>query len=190
MAKEIICLDTGGDHGPAFNALTELQQRFVLASLQLGGANDAEACRIAGYETAHFPQMGYQLARNSKIIAALAEEAQRRMTGAAMLAASRLVQIVSDHHHKDNYKACIELLNRSGLQFIQKHEVIHSDNRGRDDLIRDIVRMALDNHMDPKTVLGFDPKNVVEGSFELLERAEPEMDEETRRELFGDEDGE
>lgn len=181
-------LDTGAGHGPAFGALTELQQRYVLASLQLGGRNDAEAVRIAGYDTKYPDQMGYSLKRNPKIIEALREEAERRLTGGAMLAASALVAIVLNPLHKDHYKASVELLNRSGLEHIQKIEVNHSDNRGRDELIKDIVRMALDQKMDPSKLLGYDPfkkGEVVEAEF-----TEVVMSDEERRELFGDDDSE
>ncbi len=164
MSNEILFLDPEQPHGPAFAALTEMQQKFVIASLILGGGNDAEAARVAGYAPEFAKQQAYTLMRKPSVVAALKEEAELRITGGAMLASSALVAIVKNPLHKDHFKACIELLNRSGLQFIQKHEVIHTDNRAAAELVRFIKTMAQKNNLDPATLLGYDD-GVVDAAF-------------------------
>lgn len=142
MTNEIIVLDPEGTHGPAFSALTEKQQKFVVASLMLGGANNAEAARCAGYSTEQARQRGWELMRMQHVIAAMKEEAELRMQGGAILASSALLAIVTNPLHKEHFKACVELLNRSGLQFIQKHEVVHTDNRTAAELVAYIKQTA------------------------------------------------
>jgi phage terminase small subunit len=156
MENAIIVLDPNEDHGPAFSACTPMQQKFVLASLTLGGGNNTEAARMAGYERTTASQQAHALIRKPNVIAAMREEAERRLQGGAMLASSALVAIVNNPLHKDHYKACIELLNRSGLQFIQKSEVIHTDNRTAAELVAFIRLMAKKNNLDPATLLGHD----------------------------------
>jgi phage terminase small subunit len=176
MSNEVIVIDPNEEHGPAFSALTEMQQKFVIASLMLGGSNDAEAARMAGYEVTTARQQGWIVSRKPNVIAAMREEAERRIQGGALLASSALVAIVHNAQHKDHFKACIELLNRSGLQFIQKSEVIHTDNRTAAELVNFIRVMAKKNGIDPATLLGNDEPpaienlNVVEGEFKEVDQ--------------------
>jgi phage terminase small subunit len=174
MTNEIIVLDPEQTHGPAFSALTELQQKFVVAQLILGGTNDAEAARVAGFSQDRAKQTGYDLMRNQRIIAAMKEEADLRMQGGAMLASSALLAIVKNPLHKEHFKACVELLNRSGLQFIQKHEVIHRDDRTAEQLVAYIRQVA------PK-LLGVS-QEVVDA--EYVEVHDPEL-----AALLGEDDG-
>lgn len=142
IQQEIILLNPAEDHGPAFSALTDKQKRFVLATLMLGGSNDAEAIRMAGYDTHLERQMGFQLSRNPKIIAALREEADRRMKGGALLAASKLMAIVRNDLHPDHFKAVKELLNRSGFPTITQHNV-SVEHRDMTDVEKDHRIIAL-----------------------------------------------
>jgi len=167
MTNDLIVLDPEATHGPAFSALTEMQQKFVIASLMLGGSNEAEAARCAGYEVTSAKQAAHALMRKPHVIAAMREEAEMRMNGGALLASSALLAIVKNPLHKEHFKACIELLNRSGLQFIQKHEVIHTDNRTAAELVAYIKQVA------PK-LLGV-PQDVVDAEYSEVDQSLSEM---------------
>lgn len=169
-------LDDDGTHGDAFNALTTLQKRFVLCHLVLGGRNAAEAARVAGYASGTWKQSGYALLRKRSVIAALREEAEKRMSSHALTASENLLRIVGDATHKDNFKATIELMNRAGLQFIQKHEVIHTDHRLAADVLASIVALAVRTGQPVKALLGYDPEQVTDAEVEEVEEDQPTDD--------------
>jgi hypothetical protein len=142
IQQDIILLSPTEEHGPAFSALTDKQKRFVLACLMLGDSNDAEAIRMAGYDTHLEKQMGFSLSRNPKIIAAKREEADRRLKGGALLAASALMAIVRNPIHPDHFKATKELLNRSGFPTVTQHN-ISVEHRDMTDIEKDHRIIAL-----------------------------------------------
>lgn len=156
--------------GSAMDELTEKQRKFVIAFLESGGKNAANAVLIAGYKCTHpnsSDGIGYELLRNEKVIRALREEADRRLRANAVLGASVLVEIAQDSLHKDRLKAALALMDRGGLQFIQRVEHHHTveDKRSERELVQSIVDMAGRMNMDPKAILGFDPKEVLDGQY-------------------------
>lgn len=149
--------------GPAMRALTAAQQRFVLALCTMADPTDeTSAARLAGYAQpgngAHFNM------RNPKVLAAIREEADKRIRAGALIGARALTEIAMDTQHKQRFQAAQALLDRAGLQVVavQKIDVTHRDERSNEALIADIRRIAIANGLDPVKLLG---QNAIEGEF-------------------------
>lgn len=134
------------DLGPHMLALDERQRRFVVG--YLGDAKDASKCAAAaGYSTTangHRVQ-AHRLLHNPKVIAAIKEEAGRRLNGAAYIAAAGLAEIAADPTHKDRYKASADILDRTGFPRTLDHSVSvddRTDNRSTSDLLGMVLANA------------------------------------------------
>lgn len=148
------------EQGQAMRELTIPQQRFVVALVELGARNNTQAAMMAGYggTDAARKVAAKVLMRSPKVLAAIREEADKRLRSGALLAASRLYELIDSNDEKVALKASIETLNRSDLIVATEHRVTVTDNRSREDVIKAIVAMAKKNNLDPKTLLGFDPE--------------------------------
>lgn len=143
-------------------AITENRRGFVVAMLETGGQNHAQAAFAAGFGGAmeSAKVAACVMMRDPLVLAAMREEADRRLRSGAILGASVLVEIASNQMHKDRLKAATELLNRSGLIVEQTHRVIHEDNRSDAELERAVLAMATKYGMDPAKLLGDATKKV------------------------------
>lgn len=152
--------------GDAMLLLTENQRGFVIAMLETGAQNQERAAILAGYggNDNSAAVAAHRLMRNPMVLAAIREEADRRLKSGALLGASVLVEIAGDPKHKDRFKAATELLNRSGLIVEQTHRVIHEDNRTDAELERSLRTMLAKHGVDAAKVLGLPAS--VEGEFE------------------------
>lgn len=159
MAKEkaIVPRKSTGGPGPAMAALpTEGQRRFVRAMCETGGTNHAKAARMAGYTgndncirvTAH------RLAHDPLVLAALKEEADKRIRSGALLGASVLIEIAGDTMHRNRFHAAKELLDRAGLQVVTEHKVTVHNSSDEKAMIDRIAGMAAQLGLDPKKLIG------------------------------------
>lgn len=155
MAGETKLLESIKSGGEAYESLTDQQKRFVTAMVVVGVKKDfgAEAARLAGYEKYH-KQEAYRLMRNPRVLEAIREEAGKRLQASALLGAMVLEEIALDPLHKDRLKAATELLNRGGMQLIEKHEHIVKDERSAAELVQYIKSMAQKHGLDPRKLLG------------------------------------
>lgn len=154
-----------GQPGPAMAALpTDRQRKFVRALCETGGQNHTLAARKAGYTGNEITlnNTAHRLAHDPLILAALKEEADRRIRSGALLGASVLMEIAGDTMHKDRFRAAQELLNRSGLQVITEHKVTVDRGGNEKAMIERIASMAAQLGIDHKKLLG----GFVEGEFE------------------------
>jgi phage terminase small subunit len=144
------------DLGDAMLQITEAQRGFVIAFLETGGQEHQRAAWMAGFGNSMEAAAvaASRMMRNPNVLAAIREEADRRLKSGAILGASVLVEIASDTKHKDRFKAGVELLNRSGLIVEQTHRVIHEDHRSDAELERAVVNLAGRLGVDPKMLLG------------------------------------
>jgi phage terminase small subunit len=151
----------------AMSQLTEKQQKFVIALLETGGQNNAEAARIAGYSQTNINGCAIEanrLLRKPKVIAAIKEEAERRIHGGVLLGASVLVEIAGDKLHKDRFRAASALLDRGGMMIVGKteHSLVIEDKRTEAELIEFITAQARLAGLDPRTLLGFNPPTIID----------------------------
>jgi hypothetical protein len=145
--------------GPAMRACNVNQRAFVIALLETGGSSKKLAAKMAGYGLSDNASgsAGSSLSRHPKVLAALKEEADRRIRSGAVLAASVLLEIAEDPLHKDRFKAAQELLNRSGLIVETQHRVVVEDQRSTDEIERRILTLAEKLGIDPVKLLGYVP---------------------------------
>ena len=151
--------------GPAMLACTVPMRRFVLASLQLGSnATQGKLAALAGLGQTPNAQnvAGHRLAHHPKVLAAIREEASKRMKSHGIVAASHLIDMATDTNpdNKFRLKATLALLDRADLPAEQVHRVIHQDdNRGRGEIFA-AIEAAL------QRARGQEPKPLaIEGEF-------------------------
>lgn len=147
--------------GRAMAALTPKRREFVRNMLQLGPDKRAAqyAAAKAGYAE---PIYGYELMRDEGIIAALREEATKRLAGAALLGVTVMMDIASNPTHKDQYKAAKDLAAINGFTAEQKIVVEHLNADTRQ-LIGQIREMAEQLGMDPRQLIA--AAGIVEGEY-------------------------
>jgi phage terminase small subunit len=149
------------DLGPAMLALTKPQQAFVTAVMLDGGKNYKAAALIAGYggnpNAAHVS--AHHLMRNPKVLAAIREEADRRLRSGVALASSTLVELCGDVSQSGSVrlKAAEALLDRGGLLLVKEHVVHHEDNRATKEVREMILSLAKANNLDIKKLGVDDP---------------------------------
>lgn len=112
--------------GPAMRALSPMMRQFVLALIQTGCSN-AKAAELAGYQGGPdtWKSMGWKLAHDARVQAALHEEAQKLIRSTAVMAIRVITDIAKDPEvdPKARLKAATELLNRSGLHPTTEHKL-------------------------------------------------------------------
>lgn len=152
------------DDGPALSCLTQQEKAFVIAMLLAGGAPNQvlNSAAAAGYAD---PKYGWRLMRKDKIIAAMKEEAGKRLLSGALLGSSVLMELASGMNaqgvsigpvkHELRYKAAKELLAHSGYMPVheQKITVEHTSPDQRA-MVADIAAFAKQLGMDPQRLLG------------------------------------
>jgi phage terminase small subunit len=120
MASELINPDEFPEYGPAMQALNPMMRSFVLALLDQRKRNNTLAARRAGYSENSAVALrvtGHRLAHDARVIAALHEEAGKRLETAAHIAAGVVVGVMSDKEasNRDKLKAAGMLLDRTGF---------------------------------------------------------------------------
>lgn len=114
--------------GPLMRACTEKQQAFVIALVTSNDpSNETAAARAAGYAAPAVSASG--LMRSRKVLAAIREEADKRLGASALIGTKALIEIASDPTHKQRLQAGIKLLEYAGLQVIAKQEIVVKDDR-------------------------------------------------------------
>lgn len=166
--------------GPAMKNLNDRQRAFVIAMIEMGGINYTRAAEAAGYGNGNVESactQGNRLAHDETVIAAIHEEAQRRLRSGAIMAVQTLLEIANDRtaEHRDRLKATEMILNRSGLHAVTEHNVKVEHRDATDEgMIERIKLLAQKQGLDPIKLLG-SAGIVVEAEFkEVL----PEIDNE------------
>lgn len=129
--------------GEAMRALTVGQRGFVVALLDAPTEDNSLAALRAGYggNKNSAGVASFHMMRNQKVIAAIREEADRRLRAGAILGAKAVIEIAADSKHKDRFKAAVELMNRAGLLVETRHHVIVDDNRDTTALKEEVAQM-------------------------------------------------
>lgn len=176
MGKELaVVIPEFGDRshdGKAMRALNDSHHDFVLAMITQkphpkAPARAAEAVGLA-------PRYGYQLMRDERILAALREEATKRIAGAALFGVDVMLEIAADKSHKDRYKAAKDLAALNGFNAEQRIVVEHvtEDTKA---LIAQIKTMAQELGLDPQKLIR--QAGIIEGEFTEVEEIEAVTEE-------------
>jgi phage terminase small subunit len=158
--------------GAAMRALTLNQRAFVVALLETGARDNTLAAQMAGFGTNIESQWqaGHRLSHNPKVLAAIREEADKRLKSGAILGASVIVKIAMNDLHKDQLKAAVELCNRGGLLVETQHRVIvEDDRRDKSEIEAAIIALAKRLGVDPVKLLGVRSvanEEAIDGEFE------------------------
>ncbi len=144
------------DDGPALKQLTEKQRTYLLALLDNGGNQTAAALVMnPALSQGSARAIGSTMAHNPKLIAAMKEEADRRVRIGAPLAIDVMLEIMNTPGHKDRFKAAVEVANRSGLLVIHQSEVLHTHaGQSTPEMLKRIELLARQLGVDPVKLLG------------------------------------
>lgn len=160
--------------GPAMKSLNTDQQGFVCAMIEMGGLNHTKAALVAGYGNGNMESAavaGHRLAHDDNILAAIHEEAHRRLRSGAIMAVQTLLEIANNPQaeNKDRLKAVEMMLNRSGLHAVTEHnvKVEHRDTTD-EGVIKKIKLLAERQGLDPVKLLG-SAGVTVDAEFKMVE---------------------
>lgn len=149
-------------------AINAPQRRFVMAALTFPSGKDWQIAKAAGYSDRSNGALrvtAHRLFHDEKVLAALHEEAGKRLRSSTVLGVSILAKIARTDGHKDQLRAAEALLNRVGFHETSEHtvNVNHSDRTGAA-MVERIKEMARLLNVNPEQLLGVnaEPK-LIEG---------------------------
>lgn len=166
--------------GPRMQELNVRQRGFVIALLEIGGINFTRAAMAAGYGNGNEESaavQGNRLAHDDKILAAIHEEAYRRLRSGAVMAVKTLLEIADDTgaKHGDRLKAVEMLLNRSGLHAVTEHNVkVERYDATDETMIKRIKLLAEKQGLDPVKLLG-STGVTVDAQFKVVTEVEDDL---------------
>lgn len=153
-------------------ALTDRQRQFVLALIQTG-CSQSKAAELAGYRGGPdtWKAVGWRLAHDSRVQAAIHEEAQKLIRTTSVMAIKVVEGLAQDRNvdPKVRLKAATELLNRSGLHAQSEHKVTVERHLSDKEVRSQIVAFARELGLDPRSVLG--AAFPIDAEFEVVEPA-------------------
>jgi hypothetical protein len=162
-----------GHLGPAMEALPPRMRQYVFAVIQTG-CSQAKAAELAGYAggPATWKSKGWLLAHDSRVQAAMHEEAQKLIRSTAVMAINVIAEIASDRKGdaKDRLKAAVELLNRSGLHAHTEHKIVVDRPLSGDEEIARVRKFCAELGLDAAQLLGR-AGVVVDAEFEVVSPA-------------------
>lgn len=163
-------LEDRADDGIAMQRLTAQQRQFVIASLTVAmGPGAYEKCAaMAAFDNPR--KAAAALMRNDKVLAAMREEAAKRLVGAALTGVNVMLQIAGDPTHKDQYRAAKDLAAINGFTVEQKIVVEHTD-RSAEALISQIRATAARLGVDAAPLLA--QAGIVDAEFTALPAPAP-----------------
>lgn len=169
--------------GPKMKALTEMQREFIRQRLEHPNWTTAQQVRAAGYAQEAEPgssvyrSTGYRLLHDPDVMAAFDEEADNRLKHGGVLGVDVVVSIAQDPTHKDQLKAALALMNRTGRHEKTESVVTIDDKRPKtkQELLASIREMLTSNGMsleDQKTYLKkMTGEDYVDADFEVVQPA-------------------
>ena len=118
------------DHqfGPKMRALPERMQQFVLALVQQGNRNLADAAKSAGYSGSsrnYLRVQGCRLAHDERVKAAIQEEAHRQFDALLPMAIKTVASLMENLEVNPavRLRAAISILDRAGLNNVTQEKV-------------------------------------------------------------------
>lgn len=178
--QALVEVPEGAKFGPQMSVLNSRQQAFVLARFALGNDDPVAAARAAGY-----PDIGksgirvqaFRLEHNPKVRAAMQEHAQAVLQGFNPMMV-RLLKEMAETPGKEQLKAILAVMNRSGLHATTEVKNTHEHILTYDESVLELHRLALLAGDDPdKVIAGLAPPPAVvtDAEFEEVEEYEPSI---------------
>lgn len=166
MGTDLEPIDIRAD-GEALRKLQPRHRKFVIALLQQGASK--HAVRKAAAESGYNQNYAFALMRDPGVIAALREEATKRVAGAALLGVTVMLDIATNPDHKDQFRAAKELAALNGFTAEQKITVQHIGETGQN-VMAQIRQMAEQMGLDPRRLL--EHAGIVDAEFTVVEAAQ------------------
>jgi hypothetical protein len=132
MGQEITKAEDLEGYGPAMSACTPLQRRFVELFHDHPTWNAVQLAEAAGSKATTRESMrvtGQRLMHDDKVLAAMNEEACKRIKTGGMIGVAAVVKIALNESHKDHLKAALALMDRTGFHALSEHKVTVDDKR-------------------------------------------------------------
>jgi phage terminase small subunit len=143
---------------PRMKALSPRARAFVLAMIELGGANNTRAAAMAGFtgNTNTLAVTASRLAADPRVQEALMEEARGLMQSSSLLAVATVVQLLKNENVKAGFRlqAAKLVLDYAGMQPTQKIEVTHEIGLNKQQQIQEVINMSKRLGLDPQKLLG------------------------------------
>lgn len=153
MGTDITVPDINDDSlGPAMKRCTQLQRRFVMACLMIGGGQHKRAAALAGYkgDDNTLAVMGFRTAHISYVQQAILEEAAKRLGGASIEAVNTVLETMSDAKasRRERLTAAQMIMDRVGLHSKTEHNVNVTQDVGKNTLLLEMIRAKLKGNPD------------------------------------------
>jgi hypothetical protein len=168
-----IPLPDQSDLGPAMRALNERQRRFVVAYFHTG--NRERAAHIAGYAGDLGSNMlgvsAYSVWHQPKVQTAIKEFGESSVLGGLLpMAFAALEDALKSGDHKEKTKAALAVMDRTGFH-AKSEQIIRTPDKSRIDQIKDIMRLAKEQGLDPRKLIG-GAVDFVDADFEIVDKSE------------------
>lgn len=161
MSNQIIEIPDETELGPAMQALSEKQRRFVMAMLEQGGVGPRRAALAAGYQETEKSNgaavSGHRLAHDPRIQEAIKEVSLKAINAGTFVAVKFVLDTIADEtaEKKDRLKAAEMVMNRTGLHAMsESRTTVTHKTESRAEMIKDITLMARTLGVDPQKLLG------------------------------------
>ena len=170
------------EYGPKMLALTPLQRRLVEVYLDHPTWTVTAIAEEAGYAKSCAAVRGSVNMRDNRVIAAINEEGDRRFKTGGPLAITALLTMVMNPQHKDHFRACVAVADRTGYHALSEHKVTVDDKRpqSKAELIAAVKNVAAELGMSPKEIEKLTGEKIIDGEFTTID---PEVDAQIAREM-------
>lgn len=166
--------DDDPDLGPAMRALEPKQRAWVRAFHETGGQDNTRAAAAAGYapgNPAGQRQAGWRLAHDGKVLKAIREVAEGRIRSGALMAIETMIAIAQNPTHKDQFKAAVEVANRSGMLVINESKMVVEHRYSDREEVERVRKFARELGLDATKLLG--SVGYIDAEFEVVQDSEP-----------------
>lgn len=158
------------EYGPAMSELTQLQRNFVNAWCEHSNYTPTQLAAEAGYAPGNYGSQkvtAHHLMHNDKVLAAMNEEASKRLRSGGLIGVSAVVAIALNPSHKDHLKAALALMDRTGFHAMSEHKVTVDDKRPqtKQELIDAVKVVAAELGLDTAAIKQLTGEDIVEGEF-------------------------
>lgn len=115
-------------------AITHLQRQFVLAYIDHPNYTGEQLAAAAGYTpgaatSAQLRISAHRNMHNEKVIAAINEETSKRLRSGGIIGVDGMIKLALNPNHKDHFRACAALADRTGFHALSEHKVVVDDKR-------------------------------------------------------------
>ena len=158
------------EYGPKMSALAPLQRRLVEVYLEHPTWSATAMALEAGYAQSSAAVRGSINLRDPRVIEAINEEGSRRLRAGGPLAVMGLMKMVVNEAHKDHFRACVAVADRTGFHALSEHKVTVDDKRPQTkrELIDAVKNIAAELKLSPAMIAELTGEKVIEAEFSEL----------------------